>query len=1018
MPPCSSPTLWRTNPYQYTSSLWLDKAPTIFAAQVSAPATFPVAEVPFNNVTTGAYTDIRVGQTIFFGSASGLYDLGIQRVRKAPTSSILYIGRSSQGINPGEVSIGQSSYITVIDQFEIWSRIPFIADGNTVVNGSTPALGVQFKDWDLDFATYGTNGFPQINLGFGPGYIEYVDPNTDTITMSFFPANLSRTHDSSGFTSWLYDIRDGSYVVGGPTSAHVVASFPVGRRVISVTGTDTNGNSTTRYLLVVAMKNGTAYEPITWFDTQNTTLNLNGGQTIDFTVWQSIPASTYYNGGYIVLRDDEWYGSTPGPINVTSDIIGATGSETIKFSGWLLTDDDDEQAKTQGLVTGVTLHGVDAVAKLATLPGFSMTLSRLTSPTDWSQTKNLNLDKYLWFIAHWHSTALFVTDFYDPNQGDTYSVQILGSDADSLYAQMQKLADNAIGYNVACSEQGEIIVRADPLLLDPLQRTSVDIISISQDDIAHIKWTNTPYPRSYWDRGSSILASTQDVGTSPILGAYAIAPGQAPGQGVSNNDRNNQLTTDAQELYRRMGNRRARENSTFSYLDVELIWTGDAGIDPSYQQWVPITLTSQYAAQRNITFTDTRLFVRSVSITRSVSPKGNTKSVKFVGEVETVGLTALPDPQPSTATPTPAQPTITTPAVSGIGNPSHNGGSAVAMDYAKIKLTTTQGAVWTDITGTGLSGNLSQLSLDPFSDFLGVGQAGNLGAWVSTDTGLYYCANILVTSPVWVLMYAYGTTLAATGGILRTDTTVQGGLVASLIDFSNPTPIKRFTGYGATTAWTLTTSAAVDTPIDIGQYGADVVVFGGEDTGTGHKFLYRTINGGAPSVLAGTDIGTPNFFSFVQIPLKTFAGADNSGTGGTQCIVAATVGNGIYKTADGGTTLTSITPSGHPGVGVGGSNSSLVFTTDSTVMAFADAFTNNLFTSTSAGASWTVSAIPIGTSGISSGFFPRQIAGQYALYIAMTNKLVVTPDFGVTFADWTGNWGTVATDYINFIPLY
>src|SRR5262249_39027429 len=162
---------------------------------------------------------------------------------------------------------------------------------------------------------------------------------------------------------------------------------------------------------------------------------------------------------------------------------------------------------------------------------------------------------------------------------------------------------------------------------------------------------------------------------------------------------------------------------------------GDAGIDPSYGQWVPITIDAQYAAQRGITFTSTRLYLRSVMTTRNVSPKGNTKSLKFVGEVETVGLTALPDPQPATTTPTPTQPKITTPAASGIGNPSHNGSSAIACDYSRIKITTTSGTQWLDITGNLLGQTISQLAFDPFSNFLGVGQAGNLGMWVSTLTG-------------------------------------------------------------------------------------------------------------------------------------------------------------------------------------------------------------------------------------------------------------------------------------------
>ena len=66
--------------------------------------------------------------TVYIGTSAGARDLGIVRVRKAWTSSIAYIGETS------EIAWANDLYVTVVDDFRIWRRdiYPLDDDPNLV----------------------------------------------------------------------------------------------------------------------------------------------------------------------------------------------------------------------------------------------------------------------------------------------------------------------------------------------------------------------------------------------------------------------------------------------------------------------------------------------------------------------------------------------------------------------------------------------------------------------------------------------------------------------------------------------------------------------------------------------------------------------------------------------------------------------------------------------------------------------------------------------------------------------
>src|SRR5690242_9814039 len=97
---------------------------------------------------TGDYADIIAGMTLWVGSAAGLYDLGMVRVRKAASSSKVFFDPVSK------ISFADNLYLTVVDDRPIKS-IPFAYDLD----------GVPFANTDTAYTDQNTEFKPVVICG-------------------------------------------------------------------------------------------------------------------------------------------------------------------------------------------------------------------------------------------------------------------------------------------------------------------------------------------------------------------------------------------------------------------------------------------------------------------------------------------------------------------------------------------------------------------------------------------------------------------------------------------------------------------------------------------------------------------------------------------------------------------------------------------------------------------------------------------------------------------------------------
>lgn len=206
----------RGKTYATTRSLAYCPNTTVFVCRPSSSVPTGVfGEFSYNTVTTGAYTDVKVGMKIFVTTTTSLRNpLWVGRIRKAPTSSILYVNEAS-------ISLQSSYYVTVVNDYDLFPKLPKVTSS------------VVYMDWDLAYLAPA----PLVS-GLQSSYVNTVA--SGSASFAFAPTGTA-TANGASISSWLWDVADGSITIGTTTTQNITASFPQGHRWVRVTVTDSNG---------------------------------------------------------------------------------------------------------------------------------------------------------------------------------------------------------------------------------------------------------------------------------------------------------------------------------------------------------------------------------------------------------------------------------------------------------------------------------------------------------------------------------------------------------------------------------------------------------------------------------------------------------------------------------------------------------------------------------------------------------------------------------------------------------
>lgn len=702
-----------------TLRLFLLNPEEIFQALVDQSSfAYPLTSVTFDTVSTGAYGDIADGMTVIFGSSAGADDLGRTRVRGAATSTVLSIARSSEGIVDGAVDLEDDVYITVLDDYRVWAKIPYIDD----------ATDESFKD-EIDWSDETIEIPPLANAG--PAVFATIDGGS-IITVDFDSVNSHAVADSAVISTILWDVDDGTITVGTSASAAITATFPAGFRWVKLTVTDDNGKSHTSKVPVFAR--GTVSDlTINMFQIQAHRITQSG-QKINLRITESIPETSYPDGTLVMIADGE-----PSSAADRSNLI---------FVGWHLDDPADIGAERTGTLQETTLQCVDVAGKLDTLPAFPVSLEIANTPDKWEQMTLPNMDKFLHYILQWHSTALDVADFIWSGTGTTYAFSILGTEGQSLYDTVDRKAQSLVpDFRLTCNTAGQMLVKPDPMFQETGDRTSTVQATLTVDDYSDLRWTHQRHQKI--SRMESGAALTNAATPEATLGVLCMAPGFAPTQGENEYEHGEQLAQSQTTLNRCAGHRYARMNAPEAPFRVVFAVGDDQDIEPANMTWVKLTISAAVAAERGLTLSEERGLPIELNIRYSHQRTGLVKTVEMIWERETSGAAAvtwipLADSQPEDPGDFWPDPNYELPTAGSdfFGDPQYY----IAWDNNDIVRTIDIMAsppTWENITGT-ITGNIRDCQYVARPN-------GNetVGLWCLTPDGLWWSADILTASPTW-----------------------------------------------------------------------------------------------------------------------------------------------------------------------------------------------------------------------------------------------------------------------------
>lgn len=943
---------------------------TIFSARVNqASFTYPLTQVTFDGVTTGAFGDVLPGMTVLFGSTAGADDYGRQRIRAAATSTVLNIGRSSQGDKDGEVNLTDNAYITVLDDFRVWAKIPYIDEN-----------GVIYKD-EIAYTDETENIPPKANIT-GGWRAATITSGTNVATFQFVGTASYAVAAGATISTYLWDVDDGTITVGTSASNTITATFPAGKRWVSLRVTDSNGKTHTMRVMVISSplnhSDSTAFQCVDHRITQQ-------GQTCSFRILEDVPESGYPDGMAVIF----WEGEP----------ASASDYSNVKFWGWHQTDSNNVAASKTATLRDATLNCLDIAGRLNTLPGFPQSVERHTAADDWLKMVGLNMDRYIDFLFRWHSTA-FENTYYTPSgTGDDYAMLVIGSDGASLWAQCQERAKALVpDYVLTCNRNGMLRVLVDPFLQDTGDRTATSQETVNSSKWTAVNWEHTRPPTIHWLWGEAIKASA-----STISALFCTAPGKTPGQGEAEQTSGEQLAIDQDGLNSCEGHRYARANTDTGLVPV--LMTDDYGIEPADMTWVTLDVSGDNAARRGLGFLSARGLPLELGISYDYARTGTIKRVEMIWEHETSGYPAVTYTPPDTdwdwEPPDPIEP-----------SPPSTQGGGFGTNYfqinnylARTRDLSAASPAWTNITGT-ITGTIYDFILDPHDP------ANN--AYASSSTGFWKSTTMADASPTWVQIrtaaqIAAGYSATTYNGARKISASINSnGFVAFWHTItSGGFQLARCTiTTDGGTSWSynnLHSSASVRNFSGAADYlphlvGGEIVLGACFDLGSGViSFSQSTDSGASWAVVSIVDnlSASSNQCLTLHYPFH-----DNEDGQIIWIIFAGGGGaneNGLWRSTNGGTSWTKIN-TGETGVKRHGVESH----TGNRNRLFHWREDNTLWLSINGGSSWS-QANATGVSGTvrAAGGFPYNNE-QY--YVLTTDGVFVSTDNGDTFADKSGDW--------------
>ena len=576
---------YRTRPHRSNLKLVIYRPAVILAAEVGIVATEDHATlIPFTNVTSGSYANIRPGMTMYVGTAPGKADLGRVRIKDYATSVYVEVARNSMrwSLNP---------YLTVVDFYEIWPKyIQEIQSGTSTEH---------YKDWDIGYSDQNAVMGTLLNVGSHAvceaGNQVYWG-STGTV----------QTQGSALSYTWIFGGTTGGSTLDEPGWVTYPTPGNYTTRVEAlVTGTS-HTDYTYRHVVVL----GGDVQPYTKFEFESLDGTRDeGGWHGKFTVHETNDDEVI-DGSLVMLYSQTTYGNTEANYGHAEH-----HRENMLFVGYII----DNSVTYDYRTSSIEFEVASSTGRMKLTDSSSMEIDSVLTSVNWYQIPYLNGKRALYHYLNWHTTVLNCCDVqWSLTDKPLRYVQ---GEISSIYDLVYKMMSKYLLGEVVADRIGTIWIENHPMSIHDQGSQYETTCEITRQD-----WKGEVVfdeiltaPINYLEAGGLVYGGITGsiVNDIALTGSYTTVLSGAPGnnlreyfgkpdliQGyyIGSQDENNVL----------VGDIFAYKASKYPSVNCALSgWY--AGFDISPQQITLLTL-NQSDTQRGIVWASKKFLLREMSI--------------------------------------------------------------------------------------------------------------------------------------------------------------------------------------------------------------------------------------------------------------------------------------------------------------------------------------------------------------------------------------------------------------------
>lgn len=577
--------------------LAIHKPAVIYSARVNQ-SSFPT---PLNQIIydggSGTLANVKSGMTMYVGSTAGAYDKGMVRIRKTPTATVFYIGETA------EIEWEDNDYLTVVDEFGLWQRHLQIAGTLALMDGD-----VGYSDQHNDLAPVPVLGPPAVLWLTGE-------------EVTFEPDASDSWVLGSTIASYLWTASGASDTEDLDTATPTITYDAVGQYRVSCTVTAANGKSTIGYRIVFVYSEESM--PITQFELRSCAGDLeNGGWSFSVDLYDQIAIEDVRERALVVLFSRDHYGGVEGSLG------DQTGYENIIAVGWI--KEENLQYSSDYSTGEFTVEG--AYAWLKNIPGYPVGLEYSDDASAWTQMDGLTMDRSLWHLLHWRSTATLCMDIF--LSGETSKAPAMEAPTGSLWNQIMVLANESLLALPACNRYNQLYVQVGTSYLSSAGRASVPILmEVTKEDYQDsLSISRQPTPSI-----SMVETSGVAFDGSTAYPYFSKAPGEVLSRYGGVTSRERLLLYDQDHCNTLSGNIYAKENNEYPNIDFSL-GANNRFVDIVPNQRLTISF-GKLDFPRGITWTEKKLLPKRVSF--SHEPESGSLITTLETEAETQGVAGV-----------------------------------------------------------------------------------------------------------------------------------------------------------------------------------------------------------------------------------------------------------------------------------------------------------------------------------------------------------------------------------------